>query len=119
MNAELRTILLGLDALIRREILRLRARYQLSLNEFRGLYISDEQVDALVRKTAPDAVGSCSRKFLLVARRRGGGVNARRATDAADGHGISALELSPCCSSRSRQASRLNTKHFTPISTTT
>ena len=56
MNAELRTILLGLDALIRREILRLRARYQLSLNEFRGLYIGDEQVDALVRETAPDAV---------------------------------------------------------------
>ena len=56
MNAELRTILLGLDALIRREILRLRARYQLSLNEFRGLYIGDEQVDALVGETAPDAI---------------------------------------------------------------
>ena len=56
MNAELRTILSGLDALIRREILRLRARHQLSLDEFRGLYIGDEQVDALVRETAPDAV---------------------------------------------------------------
>ena len=33
-----------LDLLLHREILRLRARYQLSLDEFRGLYISDEQV---------------------------------------------------------------------------
>ena len=33
-----------LDLLLQREILRLRASYQLSLDEFRGLYISDEQV---------------------------------------------------------------------------
>ena len=38
-----------LDRLLEREILRLRARYQLSLDEFRGLYVSDEQVDRLVR----------------------------------------------------------------------
>ncbi len=37
-----------LDLLLHREILRLRARYQLSLDEFRGLYISDEQVDSLI-----------------------------------------------------------------------
>ena len=37
-----------LDVLIQREILRLRAADQLSLDEFRGLYISDAQVDALV-----------------------------------------------------------------------
>src|SRR5438128_620227 len=37
-----------LDILLHREILRLRARYQLSLDEFRGLYISDEQVAALI-----------------------------------------------------------------------
>jgi hypothetical protein len=37
-----------LDAALGREVLRLRARYQLSLDEFRGLYISDEQVDAVV-----------------------------------------------------------------------
>jgi hypothetical protein len=37
-----------LDSAIEREIVRLRARYQLSLDEFRGLYISDEQVDALL-----------------------------------------------------------------------
>jgi hypothetical protein len=46
-----------LDQLLHREILRLRAAYELSLDEFRGLYISDEQVDALVRSrtgaTAP------------------------------------------------------------------
>jgi hypothetical protein len=55
MNAALRALLAGLDSLIRREILRLRARHQLSLDEFRGLYISDEQVDALVRQAAPDS----------------------------------------------------------------
>src|SRR5689334_6535323 len=38
-----------LDRMIHREILRLRAAYEISLDEFRGLYISDEQVDALVR----------------------------------------------------------------------
>jgi hypothetical protein len=37
-----------LDVLLECEILRLRARYQLSLDELRGLYISDEQVDRLV-----------------------------------------------------------------------
>jgi hypothetical protein len=37
-----------LDLLLHREILRLRASYQLSLDEFRGLYISDEQVNQLV-----------------------------------------------------------------------
>lgn len=35
-----------LDRRIAREALRLRARYQLSLDEFRGLLVSDEQVDA-------------------------------------------------------------------------
>jgi hypothetical protein len=37
-----------LDLLLHREILRMRAAYHLSLDEFRGLYISDEQVDSLV-----------------------------------------------------------------------
>ncbi len=37
-----------LRLLLHREILRLRARYHLSLDEFRGLYVSDEQVDALI-----------------------------------------------------------------------
>ena len=39
-----------LDVLLHREILRLRARYQLSLDEFRGLYISDEQVNSLINQ---------------------------------------------------------------------
>jgi len=39
-----------LDLLLHREILRLRASYQLSLDEFRGLYVSDSQVDALIRQ---------------------------------------------------------------------
>lgn len=43
-----------LDRLLEREIVRLRARYQLSLDEFRGLYVSDEQVDRLVRAAATD-----------------------------------------------------------------
>ena len=47
MQAEFKWI----DLLIHREILRLRATYQLSLDEFRGLYVSDEQVDALVKAT--------------------------------------------------------------------
>src|SRR5262245_29059152 len=44
-----------LDRLLEREIMRLRARYQLSLDEFRGLYVSDEQVDQLVRAAANEA----------------------------------------------------------------
>jgi len=43
-----------LDLLLHREILRLRARYQLSLDEFRGLYVSDRQVDELLREGYPD-----------------------------------------------------------------
>lgn len=47
-ETELRELLPRLDALLAREIRRLRARYQLSLDEFRGLYVSNEQVDALI-----------------------------------------------------------------------
>src|SRR5829696_6465333 len=43
-----------LRLLLHREILRLRARYHLSLDEFRGLYVSDEQVDALVAYSVSD-----------------------------------------------------------------
>jgi hypothetical protein len=42
------SLLARLDALLARDVRRLRARYQLSLDEFRGLYVSDEQVDALL-----------------------------------------------------------------------
>lgn len=45
--------LAALDRLVEREILRLRAHYELSLDELRGLYISDRQVDALVRERGP------------------------------------------------------------------
>lgn len=37
-----------LDLVVHREILRLRGRYQLSVDELRGLYISDVQVDAVL-----------------------------------------------------------------------
>jgi len=39
-----------LDLMLRREVLRLRARHQLVENEYRGMYIPDEQVDALLRQ---------------------------------------------------------------------
>ena len=48
----LRAQLDRLDLLLHREILRLRAAYKLSLDEFRGLYISDEQVDQLVNQAS-------------------------------------------------------------------
>jgi AAA+ superfamily predicted ATPase len=41
-----------LDLLLHREILRMRMVYQLSLDEFRGLYISNEQVDQLIKEQA-------------------------------------------------------------------
>jgi hypothetical protein len=65
----LRADLKWLDLLIHREILRLRAVYQLSLDEFRGLYVSDKQVDALVRETNSGAV-DLSRLTLAAARAR-------------------------------------------------
>ena len=37
--------------MLHREILRLRASYQLSLDEFRGLYISDEHVTQLINRS--------------------------------------------------------------------
>jgi hypothetical protein len=43
-----------LDLLLHREVLRLRAAYQLSLDEFRGLYISDQQVDELLLQAHQD-----------------------------------------------------------------
>jgi len=53
-----RSALVRLDAAFAREVLRLRARYQLSLDEFRGLYVSDEQADALLARSgsAPTAL---------------------------------------------------------------
>ena len=48
------TQLRRLDILLHREILRLRATYQLSLDEFRGLYVSDQQVDALINSQQSD-----------------------------------------------------------------
>jgi hypothetical protein len=44
--------LVWLDCLLEREALRLRARYELSQDELRGLYVSDQQVDELLRRRA-------------------------------------------------------------------
>jgi hypothetical protein len=58
MTGELTGELQRLDLLIHREILRLRASYQLSLDELRGIYVSDEQVDSLIAESrAPGAPG--------------------------------------------------------------
>ncbi len=56
MSAEqaLRAMLPRLDAALERELLRLRGRYQLSLDELRGLYVSDARVDALLLDNAFD-----------------------------------------------------------------
>ena len=54
-RAALEPELARLDLLIEREILRLRARYELTLDEFRGLYISDRQVDELIRASGRGA----------------------------------------------------------------
>jgi ATPase family protein associated with various cellular activities (AAA)/winged helix domain-containing protein len=53
MAADFSGELRRLDLLLHREILRLRAGYQLSLDELRGVYISDEQVDALLAELRP------------------------------------------------------------------
>lgn len=52
----LRPCLQALDAILHSQILRLRARYQLSLDEFRGLYISNEQVEALARQLCGEPI---------------------------------------------------------------
>ena len=57
-----------LDLLLHREILRMRAAYQLSLDEFRGLYVSDEQVDALVDRNR-EAQGLSSATIAELTRR--------------------------------------------------
>src|SRR5438105_3123203 len=43
------TELQRLDALLERAIHRLRARYELSTDEWRGLYVTDDYVDGLLR----------------------------------------------------------------------
>jgi hypothetical protein len=53
--AWLRGWLNWVDAALHREIWRVRARYQLSLDELRGLYVSDEQVDELMAEQKPDS----------------------------------------------------------------
>jgi hypothetical protein len=66
------TALAWFDCLIEREVLRLRARYELSLDELRGLYISDRQVDELLRERIgdakqPDPVGALSARAQALA----------------------------------------------------
>lgn len=57
MRAALHRELAWLDALLHREVQRLRARYALSVDEFRGIYVSDEQVDAYLGSCGIGAAG--------------------------------------------------------------
>ncbi len=50
--------LAALDALIATELQRLRARYALSLDEFRGLYVSDAMIDGLLAQSGIKAADS-------------------------------------------------------------
>jgi hypothetical protein len=50
MQDHVSMLLKRLDLLLHREILRLLASYQLSLDEFRGLYITNEQVNQLINR---------------------------------------------------------------------
>jgi AAA+ superfamily predicted ATPase len=75
-----------LDRRLEREILRLRARYALSLDEFRGLYVSDEQVDAMVA-AAPAGLGDQAAKYEPLA--------VRGAPSARWGRVVEAFALSP------------------------
>jgi SpoVK/Ycf46/Vps4 family AAA+-type ATPase len=49
----LRAPLQRLELMLRRQVLRLRARHQLVEHDFRGAFISDEQVDALFENAGP------------------------------------------------------------------
>lgn len=58
MRAALQPELAWLDARLHREVLRLRARYAMSADEFRGIYISDEQVDAYLNRPPIEHAGT-------------------------------------------------------------
>jgi hypothetical protein len=64
-----------LDALLELEIRRLRARYQLSLDEQRGLYISDAQVDRLLGLTPGTAADEGAAPLLEAAERLAAAAN--------------------------------------------
>src|SRR6187200_432574 len=76
-----------LDLLLHREILRLRARYQLSLDEFRGLYISDEQVNQLINREV-NYQGSSSAVDDLTKGAKSLRAEAKRKTDDSPWHGL-------------------------------
>ena len=58
MRTALQRELAWLDKRLHREVLRLRARYAMSVDEFRGIYISDEQVDAYLNSHPIDGAGA-------------------------------------------------------------
>ena len=51
-----------LDLALHREVRTLRARYELSLDEFRGVFVSDGQVDALLSRRGPAPVDIVDRE---------------------------------------------------------
>src|SRR5262249_55002444 len=121
----LRAELARLDRLIQREILRLRAGYQLSQEELRGLYISNEQVDALANEAAfPSRDGD--EPPLRRLRQEAPWLLERNPACRRSSRG----RISPpnsscrsrssmCCSWQSRPNWMRNTTRSTPISTTT
>ncbi|GGJ24267.1 ATP-binding protein [Neoroseomonas lacus] len=59
MSAPFAAALAHLDQLIAQEMRRLRARYELSIDEFRGLFVSDAQVEALLQQGASPPPALC------------------------------------------------------------
>jgi hypothetical protein len=86
-------VLRAFDALLHCEILRLQARYKLSLDEFRGLYISNEQVDALARQLREERGQSEANDVELRLQLLSGVTQHQRLSGLADCLGLSDVEV--------------------------
>ena len=110
-----------LDLLLHREILRLRASYQLSLDEFRGLYISDEQVNQLINRAVnyegpSSAIDELTQKAESLARRfKMPGLTVRPGTNWSRNFRCLSSSRISCCL-RLLRRSISNTRRSLPIS---
>jgi len=85
-----------LDLLLHREILCLRATYALSLDEFRGLYVSDEQVDHSIDQALGHTQETPAVQELTERAEALRGANAERVTAALPWHRlVTAFDLLP------------------------
>jgi hypothetical protein len=91
--AALRPELARLDLLVEREVLRVRARYDLSQDELHGLYVSDAHVEAQLRTPAEGADGSGTDRLTEAARTA---LERLEAADASGGDPWSALAARLC-----------------------